>query len=106
MKDIIWKNLIQNIVRCIVAYPLFFIAFVISIPINIIGWFAFIVEIVFDFLNFILTGNFGLFENTIIGNLITDFSFCDLIFVIFPLTFLITENTIDFNKTLKPIKRS
>lgn len=32
MRNIIWKNLIQNIIRCIIAYPLFLIAFVISIP--------------------------------------------------------------------------
>ena len=38
MKNIIWEDLIQNIIRCIIAYPLFLIALVISIPLNIIGW--------------------------------------------------------------------
>lgn len=106
MKNIIWINVIKNIIRCIVAYPLFLIALVISIPLNIIGWFAWIVEFVLDFFHFIFTGDFGLFKYSCIGELITDYSFCELMFVVFPITMSLPKKINNFNKTLDEIKRS
>ena len=44
--------------------------------------------------------------HTVIVNLITDFSFEDLMIVIFPATFLLIREINDFNETLYPIKRS
>lgn len=112
MKNIIWKDLIQNIIRCIIAYPLFLIAFVISIPLNIIGWFGWIVELVTAFVKlvtafvqFIFIGS-SFIKYSTIGYLITDFSFEYLMFVLFPVTWWIYERINDFNDTLYPIKRS
>ena len=106
MKKIIWRNLIYNIFRCIVAYPLFLIALVISIPFNIVGWVLFNLELVIAFFHFIFTGSFGYIRYSAIVNLITDFSFKDLMIVIFPATFLLIREINGFNETLYPIKRS
>lgn len=106
MKNINYINLFQNIARCIVAYPLFLIALVISIPINVVGWFTWAVELMAVFMRFIFTGKISLVIYSTIGDLITDFSFYDLMFVIVPITLMLTEKINEFNKTLKPIKRS
>ena len=106
MKNIIWINLIQNIIRCIVAYPFFLIVFVISIPFNIVGYLLWICEFVVAVLSFIFTGEFSLLRYSFIVNLITDFSFEDLMMVIFPATFLLIREINDFNETLYPIKKS
>lgn len=82
MKNIIWGNLIQNIIRCIIAYPLFLIAFVISFPFNIFGLFIMITEILLYY------------------------SFRELIIVLFPVTWWIYEKINDFNESLYPIKGS
>lgn len=107
MKNIIWINLIQNIVRCIVVYPLFLIALVISIPFSFVGWFAWsIIEFVLVFVHVIFTGDFSLFKYSSIGVLITDHSFYDLMIVLFPITIFIIQKINVFNKTLKTIRRS
>ena len=105
MKNIIWKNLIQNIIRCIIAYPLFLILFVISFPFNIFGWFIWIFEFVIAFAQFIFIGG-SFIKYSTIGYLITDFSFEYLIFVLFPVTFSLIKAFNYFNDTLYPIKRS
>ena len=107
MKNINWINLIQNIVRCIIAYPLFLIALVISIPLSIVGWFVCsVIELVLVFVHFILTGDFSLFKDSSIRVLITDHSFYDLMIVLLPITMLLIKKINVFNKTLKPIRRS
>ena len=106
MKNIIWGNLIKNIFRCIIAYPLFLIALVISIPFNIVGYLLCICEFVLAVLCFIFTGAFSLSRYSVIVGLITDFSFEDLMIVVFPATFLLIREIKDFNETLYPIKRS
>ena len=105
MKNIIWMNLIQNIIRCIVAYPFFLIVFAISIPFNIVGYLLWISEFVVAVLCFIFTGSFSLSRYSVIVGLITDFSFEDLMFVVFPATFLLIREINCFNETLYPIKR-
>ena len=106
MKNIIWRNLIQNIFRCIIVYPLFLIALVISIPFNIVGWLFWIFEFVLAVLCFIFTGDFCLFKYSAIGEMIIYHSFCDFMLVIFPVTLFLIEAIDNFNKTLKLIKRS
>ena len=106
MKNIIWRNLICNIFRCIVAYPLFLIAFIITIPFNIVGYLLWICEFVLAVLCFIFTGEFSLFRYTAIGELIIYHSFWDLMIVVFPATFILIKKIDDFNDTLYPIKRS
>ena len=91
MKKIIWKNLIWNIFRCIVAYPLFLIAFVISFPFNIVGYLLWICEFVLAVLCFIFTGEFRFFKYSAIWELIIDHSFCELMFFVFPATFILIE---------------
>lgn len=106
MKNIIWRNLIQNIVRCTIAYPLFLIAFVISIPFNVVGWLFLICELVSAFVQYIFIGDFDIFNYSTIGHLIMDFSFHDLMIVVFPSTMKIISAINDFNETLYPIKGS
>ena len=106
MKNIIWSNLIQNIIRCIVAYPFFLIVFVISIPFNIVGYLLWLTDFVVAVLCFIFTGIYSLLRYSVIVNLITDFSFEDLMIVVFPATFLLIKEIKGFNETLYPIKRS
>ena len=106
IKSIIWRNLIYNIFRCIVAYPLFLIAFVISIPFNIVSYLFWIGEFVLAVVCFIFTGEFSLFRYTAIGELIIYHSFWDLMIVVFPATFILIKKIDDFNDTLYPIKRS
>lgn len=106
MKNIIWINLIQDIIRCIVAYPFFLIVFVISIPFNIVGYLWWISEFVVAVLCFVFAGEFSLLRYSVIVNLITDFSFEDLMIVVFPVTFLLIREINGFNETLYPIKRS
>ena len=106
IQNIIWINLIQNIIRCIIAYPFFLIVFVISIPFNIVGYLLWISEFVVSVLCFIFTGEFSLLRYSVIVNLITDFSFEDLMIVIFPATFLLIREINGFNETLYPIKKS
>ena len=106
MKNIIWEDLIQNIIRCIIAYPLFLIALVISIPLNIIGWVIWIFDLVAAFAQFIFIGGGFFIKYSTIGHLITDFSFEYLIFVLFPVTFSLVKAFNYFNDTLYPIKRS
>ena len=107
MKNINWINLIQNIVRCIITYPLFLIALVISIPLSIVGWFVCsVIELVLVFVHFIFTGDFSLIKYSSIRVLITDHSFYDLMIVLFPITMLLIKKINVFNKTLKPIRRS
>ena len=106
MKNIIWGNLIKNIFRCIIAYPLFLIALVISIPFNIVGYLLWICEFVLAVLCFIFTGEFSFFKYSAIGELIIYHSFWDLMFVVFPATFILIKEISDFNDTLYPIKRS
>ena len=106
MKNIIWRNVIQNVIRCIVAYPFFLIVFVISIPFNIVGYLLWTSEFVVEVLCFIFTGEFSLSRDSVIVGLITDFSFEDLMFVVFPATFLLIREINCFNETLYPIKRS
>ena len=100
MKNIIWGNLIQNIIRCIIAYPLFLIALVISIPFNVFGWFIWIFEIVTAFAQFIFTGEFYLIRYSTIWDLVIYHSFRELMFTLFPATLWIYEKIIDFNKSL------
>lgn len=106
MKNIIWEDLIQNIIRCIIAYPLFLIAFVISIPLNIIGLFGWIFGLVLSFVQFVFTGDFGLLRYSGIVEIITNFSFEDLMIIVFPVTLLLIREISNFNDTLYPIKRS
>ena len=106
MKKIIWRNLIYNIIRCIVAYPLFLIALVISIPFNIVGYLLWICEFVLAVLYFIFTGEFRFFKYSAIGELIIYHSFCELMFVIFPATVILIIEIDDFNNTLYPIRKS
>ena len=106
MKNIIWINLIQNIIRCIIAYPLFLIALVISIPLNIVGWILWICTSIIAFFHFIFTGDPYLISYSCIGVLITDFSFDALLFVVFPVTMFLIESINNFNDTLYPIKKS
>lgn len=106
MKNIIWINLIQNVIRCSVAYPFFLIVFVISIPFNIVGYLWWISEFVVAVLYFVFAGEFSLLRYSVIVNLITDFSFEDLMIVVFPVTFLLIREINGFNETLCPIKRS
>lgn len=106
MKKIIWRNLIYNIIRCIIAYPLFLIALVISIPFNIIGYLLWICDFVLAVLCFIFTGEFSFFKYSAIGELIIYHSFWDLMFVVFPATFILIKKIDDFNNTLYPIKKS
>ena len=106
IKSIIWRNLIYNIFRCIVAYPLFLTAFVISIPFNIVSYLFWIGEFVLAVVCFIFTGEFSLFRYTAIGELIIYHSFWDLMFVVFPATFILIKGIDNFNNTLYPIKRS
>lgn len=106
MKKIIWRNLIYNIFRCIVAYPLFLISLVISIPGNIVGWILWICTSILAFFNFIFTGDSYPIAYSCIVGLITDFSFEDLMIVVFPVTMMIIESINNFNDTLYPIKRS
>lgn len=105
MKKIIWKNLIQNIFRCIIAYPIFLIALVISIPFNIIGYLLWICDFVLAVLCFIFTGEFSFFKYSAIGELIIYHSFWDLMFIVFPATFILIKKIDDFNNTLYPIRR-
>ena len=106
MKNIIWEDLIQNIIRCIIAYPIFLIALVISIPLNVFGWFEWIFELVLSFVQFVFTGDSGLFRYSGIVEFITNFSFEDLMIIVFPVTLLLIRKISDFNDTLYPIKRS
>ena len=106
MKNIIWGNLIQNIFRCIIVYPLFLIALVISIPFNIVGWLFWIFEFLLAVLCFIFTGDFILLKDSAIGEMIIYHSFCDFMLVIFPVTLFLIEAIDNFNKTLKLVKRS
>ena len=106
MKNIIWEDLIQNIIRCIIAYPIFLIAFVISIPLNIIGWFGWIFELVLSFVQFVFTGNSGVLRYSGIVEIITNFSLEDLMIIVFPVTLLLIREISNFNDTLYPIKRS
>ena len=106
MKNIIWEDLIQNIIRCIIAYPIFLIAFVISIPLNIIGWFGWIFELVLSFVQFVFTGNSGVLRYSGIVEIITNFSLEDLMIIVFPVTLLLIREIVNFNDTLYPIKRS
>ena len=106
MKNIIWEDLIQNIIRCIIAYPIFLIAFVISIPLNIIGWFGWIFELVLSFVQFVFTGNSVVLRYSGIVEIITNFSLEDLMIIVFPVTLLLIREIVNFNDTLYPIKRS
>ena len=107
MKNINWINLIQNIVICIVIYPFFIIAFLISIPLSVVGWFVWsIIEFMLVFVHFIFTGDFSLFKYSSIGLLITYHSFHDLMIVFLPITLSIIQKINVFNKTLKTINRS
>lgn len=106
MRNIIWKNLIQNIIRCIIAYPLFIIAFIIFIPFNIFGLFISIVEILLAVVMFIFTGKFNYVKYSTIWDLAIYRSFHELMFVLFPVTWWIYERINDFNASLYPIKRS
>ena len=106
MKNINWRNLIYDIFRCIIAYPLFLIAFVISIPFNIVGWLFLICELVSAFVQFIFIGDFDIFDYSTIVQLIRDFSFHDLMIVVFPITSKVIGAINDFNETLYPIKGS
>lgn len=106
MKKIIWRNLIFNIFRCIVAYLLFLIAFVISIPFNIVIYLFWIFEFVLAVLCCISTGKFSFFKYSTIGELIIYHSFWDLMFVVFPSTFILIKKIDDFSNTLYPIKKS
>ena len=106
MKNIIWRNLIQNIVRYTIAYPFFLIAFVISIPFNIVGWLFLICELVSAFVQYIFIGDFDIFNYSTIGHLIRDFSFHDLMIVVFPSTYKVIGAINDFNETLKNIRSS
>lgn len=105
MKNIIWEDLIQNIIRCIIAYPIFFIALVISIPLNVFGWITWIFDLVAAFAQFIFIGG-SFIKYSTIGCLITDFSFEYLMFVLFPVTFSLIKRFNYFNNSLYPIKRS
>ena len=95
MKNINWRNLIYDIFRCIIAYPLFLIAFVISIPFNIVGYLLWICEFVLAVLCFIFTGEFSFFKYSAIGELIIYHSFWDLMFVVFPATFILIKKIND-----------
>ena len=106
MKKIIWRNLICNIFRCIVAYPLFLIALVISIPFNIVIYLFWIFEFVLAVVCFIFTGEFSLFRYSAIGELIIYHSFWDLMFVVFPATLILIKKIDYFNNTLYSIRRS
>ena len=106
MQNINWGNLIRNILRCIIAYPLFLIAFVISIPFNVVCYLFWIGEFVLEFICFIFTGEFSFLKYSSIGELIMYHTFCDLIFVVFPATVILIMEIDDFNNTLYPIKRS
>ena len=94
------------IFRCIVAYPLFLIAFVISIPFNIVSYLFWIGEFVLAVVCFIFTGEFSLFRYFTIGELIIYHSFCELMFVVFPATVILIIEIDDFNNTLYPIRKS
>ena len=106
MRNIIWEDLIQNIIRCIIAYPIFFIALVISIPLNVLGWFGWIVELVLSFVQFVFTGNSDVLRYSGIVEIIMNFSFEDLMIIVFPVTLLLIRKISNFNDTLYPIKRS
>ena len=106
MKKIIWRNLIYNIIRCIVVYPLFLIALVISIPFNIVIYLFWIFEFVLAVLCCISTGKFSFFKYSTIGELIIYHSFWDLMFVVFPATLILIKKIDDFNNTLYSIRRS
>ena len=106
MKNIIWRNIIQNIVRYTIAYPFFLIAFVISIPFNVVGWLVWIFELISAFVQFIFISDFDLFKYSAIGCLITDFSFYNLMIIVFPITTMIVSMINDFNETSYSIKKS
>ena len=105
MKNIIWEDLIQNIIRCIIAYPIFLIALVISIPLNVFGWFGWIFELVLSFVHFVFTGDSGVRYSGIV-EFIMNFSFEDLMIIVFPVTLLLIREISNFNDTLYPIKGS
>lgn len=106
MKNIIWEDLIQNIIRCIIAYPIFLIALVISIPLNVFGWFGWIFELVLSFVQFVFTGNSDVLRYSGIVEIIMNFSFEDLMIIVFPVTLLLIREISNFNDTLYPIKGS
>lgn len=106
MKNIIWEDLIQNIIRCIIAYPIFFIALVISIPLNVFGWITWIFDLVAAFAQFVFTGNSVVLRYSGIVEIIMNFSFEYLMFVLFPVTFSLIKRFNYFNNSLYPIKRS
>ena len=106
MKSIIWEDLIQNIIRCIIAYPIFLIALVISIPLNVFGWFGWIFELALSFVQFVFTGNSDVLRYSGIVEIITNFSFEDLMIIVFPVTFSLIKAFNYFNNTLYPIKGS
>lgn len=106
MKNIDWINLILNIIRCVIAYPLFLIALVISIPLNIVGWIIWIFTSIVAFFHFIFTGDPYSITYSCIVELITNFSFDALLFVVFPVTMMLIESINNFNDTLYPIKKS
>mgnify|MGYP003292687341 CR=1 FL=1 len=100
-----WINLLQNTIRCIIAYPIIFALICISIPLNAFVWVGWLFELTISLFKFIFNGDseiddtlfyevFFLYKETFIFKILN----------IFPLTlFGIEYLTENFNTTLKPI---
>lgn len=107
MKNIIWDNLIHNLISCIIAYPLFIILFFVLIPFDIILCIVWITELILCFFrygfNMISQFHNTLFYWVFFANDENLIKRCSNVFLI---SFIVFDLMDIFNKTLKKIKKS
>lgn len=102
--DINLVNLIQNTIRCIIAYPVVFALIIVSIPLNAFVWIGWLIELTISFFEFVFKGNSGI-EFTFFYDVFVRFeeTFLFKILCVFPLTLFGIDIMKKFNTTLKPI---
>lgn len=93
MKNINYSNLVQDIIRCMFAYPFFLALFILSIPLNVVSWLMMTLNLIGHFVSFVIHGKFHFHVK-----------WFEIIGGIFILSWFVFDTFLDFNSTLRPIR--
>lgn len=104
MKNINYSNLVQNIIRCMFAYPFFLVLFVLTIPLNAVIWLIMMLELFGHATSFVIHGKFD-FQDSMAHDIFDSrLKWFEIAGGLFILSWLVFEKFLDFNSTLRPIR--
>ena len=108
MKNINYSNMFQNIIRCMIAYLAFFVAFVLALLLDVAFWIVIALEILGRVCSLIIHGKFA-FHDTLLYEIFWNVdgrlnAVSDITASLFLFSTIVVKKLSEFHSSLLPVQ--